>query len=105
MVNNSGLKPLGRAVLIEPYEPELKKSVLVLPPSAAERNTMIEMRATVVEIGPEAWSDEKSPRAFPGDKVLIAKFSGHMLNGTKDGKLYRMVNDRDIFCRIEEEST
>lgn len=101
-INLSGLRPLGCAVLIEPYEPEVAKTTIALPPQVRERTTMVEMRAVVIEIGPECWKEESQPRARPGDKVFITKFAGHMAVGPKDGKQYRLVNDRDIFCRIEE---
>lgn len=101
--NPSGLRPLGHAVLVEPYETQRKDSRIALPDNVKERTLMVETRATVVEVGPAAWSDEPVPRARPGDKVLIAKFSGHMATGTSDGKVYRLVNDRDIFCAIEVE--
>lgn len=103
MKNESGLRPLGRAVLVAPYEPERKKSMIVIPDTAQERSMMVEQRAVVVEIGPACWPDEP-PRAKPGDKVLIAKFSGYLAKETKDGKTYRLVNDGDIFCAIEEDS-
>ena len=101
-MNESGLIPLGRAVLVEPYEPEVKKSMIELPKAVKERTSMVETRATVVAIGPAAWEDESSPRAVVGDKVLISKFAGVMADGIKDGKSYRIVNDRDIYCRLEE---
>ena len=101
-MNPSGLKPVGRAVLVEPYEPEIKKSMLALPPSVKERTSMVETRAIILDIGPAAWEDESTPRAKIGDKVLISKFAGVMAVGIKDGKQYRIVNDRDIFCRLEE---
>lgn len=103
VTNRSGLVPCGHAVLVQPYEPEKVESLIVMPDTVKERNMMVEMRAIVVEAGPEAWLDEQCPRALPGDKVLIAKFAGHLATGTADGKLYRLVNDRDIFCRIEVE--
>jgi co-chaperonin GroES (HSP10) len=103
-MNNSGLKPLGRAVLVEPYEPEVKKGMIVMPDSVKERTTMVETRAIVVDIGPVAWDDEPEPRARIGDKVLISKFAGVLANGTADGKPYRLVNDRDIYCAIEVQS-
>lgn len=103
-MNKSGLKPLGHAVLILPYEPEIKKSLIELPDAVKERTMMVETRATVLEIGPAAWEDEKVPRAQVGDKVLISKFAGVMAKGTADGKTYRLVNDRDIFAGIVEES-
>jgi co-chaperonin GroES (HSP10) len=98
--NQSGLKPLGRAVLVRPYEPEKKASLIELPETVKERTVMVEQRAVVVEAGPAAWEDESEPRARPGDKVLITKYAGHLAEGTADGKLYRLVNDRDIFCQI-----
>ena len=107
--NNSGLEPLGRAVLVKPYEPELKDSMIVLPPEVKARNTTIESRAIVIEIGPMCWDDEKNdlgqrvPRCAVGDLVMIGKYSGAVVIGTLDGHQYRMVNDRDIYCKIKGE--
>lgn len=103
MINESGLKPLGRAVLIKPYEPERASSLIVMPDEVASRGQMVEQRAIVIAVGPCAWEDESEPRAKPGDKVLVAKFSGYMAKGTKDEQTYRFVNDRDIFAAIEVE--
>ncbi len=102
-MNNSGLEPLGVAVLVEPYEPEVKKSIIQMPDSVKDRLSMVETRAIVVAIGSEAWKTEGQPRAAVGDLVLIAKFAGVEAKGTADGKKYRLVNDRDIFCRITKE--
>jgi co-chaperonin GroES (HSP10) len=103
IVNESGLKPLGRSVLVEPYEPEIKASIIQLPDSVRERSLMVESRAVVIEVGPSAWEDEKEHRAKPGDRVLITKFAGFIAKGTLDDKTYRFVNDRDIFAGIGAE--
>lgn len=102
-LNKSGLKALGKAVLVEPYEPEISSSIIQLPPSVRERSVLVETRAIVIEVGPAAWDDEPVPRAKPGDKVLITKFAGVIAQGTLDGKPYRFVNDRDIFAGIGAE--
>jgi co-chaperonin GroES (HSP10) len=103
LVNNtSGLIPVGHAVLVEPYEPEVKKSLIALPDAVKERSAMIETRAIVIAVGDAAWEDEKVPRAMVGDKVLISKFAGVMAQGPEDQKQYRLINDRDIYCRIKE---
>ena len=101
--NTSGLLPKGRAVLVKPYEPERVSSIIEIPDSAMDRLRTIEQRAVVVAVGPAAWQDESSPRAQPGDKVLLSAFSGHMAVGTKDKQQYRFVNDKDIFAQIEVE--
>lgn len=102
-MNESGVRPLGRAVLVKPYTPERKESMIVLPDEALERDQMIEQRAVVVEVGKYAWHDEPEPRALAGQKVLVSKFAGYMVKGTADGQQYRLVNDRDIFAAIEQE--
>ena len=101
--NSSGLKPKGVAVLLEPYEYK-SESKLVIPDEARERMAALESRGLVIEVGPCAWADESTPRAKAGDRVLYAKLTGVQVKGTADGKLYHIVNDRDIFCQIEVES-
>ena len=103
-MNTSGLKPLGRAVLIEPKDPEKMSTTIAIPESARDRMQMAEQRAVVIEVGPCAWDDESEPRASEGDVVLVTKYAGVMAQGSLDGKTYRLVNDRDIFCRITEAS-
>lgn len=100
--NPSGLHPLGRCVLVEPYDPETKKSAIVLPPSVQGTAYQLETRARVVEIGPVCWPDEP-PRCKVGDVVMISKMAGMLVVGVKDGRQYRAVNDRDIFLGIDVE--
>jgi co-chaperonin GroES (HSP10) len=90
-------------VLVKPYEPEQKRSLIELPASVQEKMTMVDTRVIVVELGPACWPNEP-PRAAPGDKVIISKFAGSMTRGTRDGELYRVVNDNDIYLAIIEES-
>jgi len=101
--NNSGLEPRGVAVLIELYEPERKGAMIVLPDNVQGRMSMVENRAVVIAIGPSAWHDEPAPRAAVGERVLVTKYAGFVAKGPKDGKTYRLVNDRDIFCAITHE--
>ena len=103
MENNSGLDPRGVAVLIKAYEPERRGGQIVIPDAVQGKMNMVDNRATVIAIGPSAWHDEPSPRAKLGEKVLVTKFAGFMAKGPKDGEMYRLVNDRDIFCAITHE--
>lgn len=99
MSNTSGLRPLGRAVLVEYYEPERKESLIVIPDSVADRSSQVEQRARVVEVGAACWPDEP-PRAKVGDYVLISRMAGYACVGPQDKRRYRLVNDRDIFAQI-----
>jgi co-chaperonin GroES (HSP10) len=102
-MNTSGLKPLGRSVLLKHYEPERKSGLIVIPESAKERQLMLEQRAVVVDIGPHCWCDEPTPRAKIGDKVLVSRFEGTLAVGTADGQHYLFVNDRAIYAAITSE--
>ena len=104
MQNNSGLEPRGVAVLVKPYEPERKGGQIVVPDFVQRNMSIVDIRATVVAIGPSAWHDEPTPRAAVGDKVLVTKFAGMVAQGPLDGEMYRLVNDRDIFCAIVAEA-
>lgn len=102
--NTSGLVPLGRAVLVKPYDPEADrvKGLIQIPADVRRNMNMADQRAIVIAVGPDAWKGE-SLRAVPGDKVLVGRFSGYFAPGsqTKDGQEYRLVNDNEIFCRLE----
>lgn len=101
--HKSGLKAVGRAVLCEPYVPELLKTTIAVPDHVQEMELMREMRATVIQLGANCWPDEPA-RAEPGDKVLISKFCGAIVKGPKDKKFYRLINDQDIFCQIDDDA-
>ena len=101
--NPSGLEPRGVAVLIKQYEPERRGARIVLPDSGQGRGSMVDRRATIVAIGPSAWYDEPSPRASLGERVMVTQFAGSIVKGPADGVMYRIVNDRDIFCAITHE--
>lgn len=105
MENKSGLEPRGVAVLIQQYEPERRSAKIVLPASVQGRMSMVDIRATVIAIGPNAWHDEPTPRAAVGDRVLVTQFAGMVAKGPADGQMYRLVNDRDIFCAITHEES
>jgi len=102
--NNSGVAPLGRAVLVRPYQVEEKTSGgLILPSSVQQKDQLAEQRAVVIDIGPSAWESESEPRAAVGDKILFSKWAGYQFVGPFDGQVYRVVNDSDVFMRITQE--
>lgn len=97
--NESGLEPSGQAILCVPYMPELTNSVIQTPDHVMALELMREMRATVVELGEDAYKGT-SQRCKPGDNVLISKFAGVIVKGPLDNKYYRLCNAEDVFCRL-----
>ncbi len=101
MNNCSGLIPVGRAVLIKPYEAQdsIKSSLIQIPDHVKGNMQLVEQKAVVVAVGASCWHDEPVARAASGDHVIVTKYAGYMAVGD-DGEQYRLVNDRDIFAVI-----
>lgn len=99
LANESGLHPLKHAVLVLPYEvEEVTTGGIILPTQVQERDQLAEQRAIIIEIGEQA----DCGTAQVGDRILFSKWSGQIAVGTLDGKKYRVINDRDIFLKIED---
>lgn len=102
--NASGVRPVGRAVLVKPYVTEEKTSGgIILTRETVQKDQMAEQKATIVALGDCVWRDEPKPRAAVGDRILFSKWAGYQLQGPADGETYRVVNDSDIFMVIEAE--
>lgn len=103
--NTSGHHPQGRAVLVQPWEPEITgailRSKLIIPSEVREKTVVMENRVRVIEIGACAWMDEPRPRAKVGEICLVTRLAGFTIAGY-DGQIYRLVNDRDLFCTCDE---
>lgn len=96
MEYSPGLEVVGHRLLVFLHPSERKtESGIVIPDGIAEREDMKQMRATVVQVGFEAYMDDPRPWCNVGDIVYIAKYSGQNVDG-KDGKKYRILNDHDI---------
>jgi chaperonin GroES len=99
MTNPSGILPTEYKVLIAPVEVDQKsKGGIILPDETKERDQFAQMKGVLVAVSPLAftyddWKDAKPPKV--GDEVLFAKYAGAVVDG-KDGKKYRLTNDKDI---------
>jgi len=126
MKNESGIYPSGNRVLIYPDQvnEQLKDSVIELLQDTIDQNQSANASGTLVSVGPDAWqhitervfriidgqmrhveSRKKGysqPFAQVGDRISFAKWAGQKYNG-KDGKLYLVVNDEDVTCKIDKE--
>lgn len=102
-VNTSGLCPIEFKVLVELDEVGKKTDGgLFLPDTVREREQMMQVKATLVAIGGNAFDDMNEPVPVVGNKVYVAKAAGYNVTGL-DGKDYRLMNDKDIAAIIVEE--
>lgn len=97
MDNNSGIWPVGFAVLIlpDPIEDATESGIITVTETNKDRQQLAQVDGVVVGLGPNVWCDEPNPRAKVGDRVIFSKYAGMVRKG-KDGKDYRLINDKDI---------
>jgi co-chaperonin GroES (HSP10) len=99
-MNTSGIHPLDNRVLVLPDPVSEKIGSIIIPDAEKERNKFAQMKATLIAIGANAWSEARRESAVfvppvPGDRILISKYGGILLTGD-DGKDYRILNDEDV---------
>lgn len=98
--NQSGIYPTEFKVLISPLEVSDKIGNILIPDEHKDRAQFAQMEGTLIALAPLAftydkWEGVEDQKPKPGDKVLFAKFAGFEHKG-KDGKKYRVVNDKDV---------
>lgn len=98
--NPSGILPTEFKVLIEPIAVGNMIGNIHIPDESADRTQFAQQIGVLVALAPLAFSydewkgiEDQKPKI--GDKVLFAKFAGFEHKG-KDGKKYRVVNDKDV---------
>lgn len=104
--NTSGFVPLDLRVLVMPDPVEDKIGSIYVPDSAKEKAEYATIKATLIAVGENAWEEAAArsacfTRPAPGDRVVIAKYGGILLDG-EDGRKYRIMNDTDVIAKIGE---
>lgn len=84
--------PKGFRVLFKPKQSE---GIVKVEKNAAESE------GEIVSHGEECWADKNSPWAKVGDKVIVKKFCGKILED--NDVLYRIIKDEDIMV-VEDKS-
>lgn len=100
-LNKSGFRATGHRVLLQPEIVEKRSpGGLFLPEKAVIAEEQRAVIATVLEIGPDAWSDKSTDFCEVGDRVLIGMYVGKFHESPVDGVTYRFVQDLDIISPL-----
>lgn len=102
------LKVLGDRVLILPKDLTREHSIegsnlkIALAYGDLENaHKMASQEGTIVDIGPEAWSEYKQPWCKVGDKVVFAQYAGKFVTDPESKINYIVINDIDVQVRVE----
>jgi chaperonin GroES len=100
--NPSGIRPVEYKVVVYPKPvEEVTKGGIIVPVEKVVRDEFATQEATIVAVADSAFSEADIWGSNPpkvGDVVLFAKYAGLLRKG-KDGKDYRVLNDKDI-CAV-----
>ena len=102
MQNKSKLQPVEFKILVELDNVDEKTSGgIYIPMTLRDRQQMMQVEATLVAHGGNAFEDWAGTIPIVGDKVYVAKAAGYVVIGL-DGKKYQLMNDKDIAAVIRE---
>lgn len=99
-----GLRATGFAVIVAVASVDEKtKGGIFLPDAAREKEKLVGVQGRIVSQSPAAFdfADFGGNAPKVGDAVQFAKLAGVMVTG-KDGREYRVLNDRDVLAIVEE---
>jgi co-chaperonin GroES (HSP10) len=97
MSNESGINPVGNRILLLPIEVQQTSAsgIILATEETSAREQMANTTGVVVAMGDECFDDEVKPWCAVGDKIIFAKYAGLLYLG-RNGKSYRMINDKDV---------
>ncbi len=120
MKNKSGIYPCGNRVLVRPDDvDEMTDGGIYIPPSVTDRHQVSACYGVVIALGPDSFKHStedvfKDGRliesrikgysgdfAEVGDRIAFAIYAGLLQTG-KDGVEYKIINDEDITCKVDE---
>ncbi len=100
--NTSGLVPFGPNVLVKMDQASnISAGGIIMVDQRVDRMNEAAVTGIVFEVGDQAFQHLSAPLK-PGDRVYIEKYGGVKAIGM-DGAMYRLVDERQIACRITED--
>lgn len=101
--NGSGFEPMHTKVLVLPDEVAAKSAGGIhLPQSVKEQNDFAVCTGVVVAVGPAAFTnwphslDKWAGAVEAGERIVLAKYAGLVIEGKTDGRKYRLIQDTDV---------
>ncbi|PWT73761.1 MAG: hypothetical protein C5B60_07775 [Chloroflexi bacterium] len=102
------MHPAGYRILVQILPPEKslrrwRESNLQMPDETRDREWAAQHWGTVIELGPEAYADEKRfrrPWCQPGDHIMMRPYSG--MRFFMRGQLYALINDDTVQAIITD---
>ena len=103
VTNQSGIRPVGYRVLILADEiEEVTPGGIVIPATEKEKMDQAQKTGTLVAIGNLAGEDQGEDWVKVGMRIIHNRYSGEHLTGV-DGKMYRLMNDDQIWGEADDE--
>ena len=104
MKNESGIIPVEYKCLIKVKDKEKKtQGGIIIPDTVGDRYHEASEVGIFIAAGGLAFTAPDWPvRPEPGMKVMFDRYAGSVQEG-KDGKKYRMVNDKELGAIVEDD--
>jgi chaperonin GroES len=103
-INTSGIRVLWIRALVKLDKVEEKtQGGIFIPEQVKDKEEELQVKGTLIAVGPNAFDEMGGDPPRPGDRVYVGRYAGSWIYGA-DGERYRLINGRDIFAVIEQET-
>ena len=95
-INDSGVLPVEFkcVVKLDPIEEKSSGGIIMVD---ADRKQMAHTKATLLDVGGNAFEDWKGRIPKPGDRIMITKYSG-ITKEADPTNLIRVIHDKEILA-------
>lgn len=98
------IKACGYNLVVELHPTEkVSAGGIILAKERVTREQEASMRATVLDVGPDAFKDySKKPWCKVGDTIIVQKYSGVKTDMLNPEDLVRIIRDVDVLGLVED---
>jgi co-chaperonin GroES (HSP10) len=104
MTNESGIIPTEFCVVVQMDAAPEKVGSLYMPQTVTDRDQLAADEGTLVAVSPVAFNyadwPEGARKPEVGDRVIFRKYAGLLRKNERNGRDFRLLNDKDIVAIV-----
>ena len=105
VTNDSGIIPTEFCVVVEMDPAPDRVGSILMPTTVTDRDKLAADEGLLVAASPVAFNyadwPEGARKPEPGDRVIFRKYAGLLRKNERNGKDYRLLNDKDIVAIVD----
>ena len=95
------IEPEGVMLLVKPDEVSGQEGRILIPIETQNRRALAMTTGIITLLGPAVKIEFNAGPAKEGDRILYAKYAGHVLKDREDNdREHRLIDHKDVLARV-----